>query len=106
MKNGEPWPFLGEGGRSKILGGVEMVIFLSDKFAKLCSIREFIRTLRIDMFKNGNFQIMIHVDYIKNDIKKVERALEISSLDISLAKDRKRRRDNNRIKIFLHVPNP
>lgn len=49
---------------------------------------------------------MIHVDYIKNDIKKVERALEISSLDISLAKDRKRRRDNNRIKIFLHVPNP
>lgn len=83
-----------------------MVIFLSDKFAKLCSIREFIRTFCIDMFKNGNFQIMIHVDYIKNDIKKVERALEISSLDISLAKDRKRRRDNNRIKIFLHVPNP
>lgn len=41
-----------------------MVIFLSDKFAKLCSIREFIRTLRIDMFKNGNFQIMIHVDYV------------------------------------------
>lgn len=55
MKNGEPWPFLGEGGRSKILGGVEMVIFLSDKFAKLCSIREFFRTLSICL-KMGNFK--------------------------------------------------
>lgn len=55
MKNGEPWPFLGERGRSKILGGVEMVIFLSDKFAKLCSIREFFRTLSICL-KMGIFK--------------------------------------------------